>query len=70
MIEGVIMLLIYVCLLALVIYVVLWVLEQLGIALPPMVVKILWIIVALIVLLMLVKLVLSGSGGVPRLSWR
>ena len=65
MLEAIISLLIYVCLLALVIYVVIWVLGQIGIALPPQVVKILWVIVALVVLLMLVRLVLGGGLALP-----
>ncbi|MER9196414.1 hypothetical protein NKI13_24535 [Mesorhizobium australicum] len=65
MIEAIISLLIYVCVLALVIYVVIWILGQIGIALPPQVIKILWIIVTLIVLLMLVHLVLAGGFALP-----
>jgi hypothetical protein len=62
MIEAVIMALIYLALFVLVIYVVLWVLEQLGIALPPQVIKIIWIIVALVALLIIVQAVLPGLG--------
>lgn len=63
MIEGVITLLIYVCVLCLVVYLVLWVLESVvGIALPPKVVQIIWIIVILIILLMLLRMILPGMG--------
>lgn len=67
MIESVITLLIYVCVLALVIYLVIWVLGQIGVSLPSQVVKIIWIIVALIVLLWFARVLLS-SGGLPGLS--
>lgn len=67
MIESVIALLIYVCVLALVIYVVIWVLGQIGVSLPPQVIKIIWIIVALLVLLWFVR-VLLNAGSLPGLS--
>lgn len=62
MIEGLITLLIYVCVLALVIYLVIWVLQSIGVPLPAMVIKIMWIIVALVVLLLILRLVLPGLG--------
>jgi bacteriorhodopsin len=62
MLESVITLLIYICVVALVIYLVIWVLSSVGVSLPPQVVKILWIIFALIVLLMLLRLLLPHSG--------
>ena len=63
MIEGVIQLLIYVCVICLVVYLVLWVLESVaGISLPPKVVQIIWIIVVLVVLLLLLRLILPGMG--------
>jgi hypothetical protein len=61
MLESVIMLLIYLCILALVIYLVLWVLESLGLALPPMVVKIIWIIAVLIAILLIVRILLPAA---------
>jgi hypothetical protein len=51
-VENVIFLLIYICLLVGLVYLVIWVLGQLGIAVPAMFVKILWIIVVLIVILL------------------
>lgn len=67
MLEGIISLLIYVCVVALVIYLVIWVLQSVvGIALPAKVVQIMWVIFALIVILLLVQLVM-GSGNMPRL---
>jgi hypothetical protein len=68
MVEAVIMGLIYLALLVLVVYVILWVLEQLGIALPPQVIKIIWLIVALVALLIIVQAVLPSLPrlGAPR----
>jgi hypothetical protein len=63
--------LIYVCLVALVIYLVIWVLRDvIGLPLPPKVIQILWVIFALIVILYLVQLVLGVGGGLPRMSLR
>lgn len=67
MLEALVFALIYLALLVLGMYLVLWVLEQLGIALPPQVVKILWIIVALIAVLIIVQTVVPS---LPRLSPR
>lgn len=61
MIEAVVTGLIYFCILALVIYLVIWVLQSIGIPLPPMVLKIIWIIVALIAILWLVHTFLPGG---------
>lgn len=58
MIEAVLMALIYLALAVLVVYVALWVIGQLGIALPAQVVKIIWLIVALVALLIIVQTVL------------
>jgi hypothetical protein len=63
MIEAVIYALIYICLLALVIYLILWVLGSvIGVQLPPKVVQILWVIFALVCILILVRLLLPHSG--------
>lgn len=63
MLASVITFLIYVCVLALVIYLVIWVLRDvLGLPIPEKVVQILWVIVALIVILWLVQMVLGGGG--------
>jgi hypothetical protein len=64
MLASVITFLIYVCVLALVIYLILWVLRDvLGLPIPEKVIQILWVIVALIVILWLVQMVLGGGGG-------
>lgn len=63
MIEGVIYALIYICLVALVIYLVIWVLTTvIGVPIPAKVIQILWVIFALICILILVRLVLPHSG--------
>ena len=63
MIEAIIYALIYICLLALVIYLILWVLGTVvGVALPPKVVQIIWVIFALVCILILVQLVLPRAG--------
>ena len=69
MLASVITFLIYVCVLALVIYLIVWVLRDiLGLPIPAKVIQILWVIVALIVILWLVQMVLPGVGGLhfPR----
>ena len=63
MLESVIMFLIYVCIVALVVYLIIWVLGIVGISLPPKVIQILWVIFALIVILFLVRLLLPMAGG-------
>lgn len=62
MIESIIMMLIYLCLLAICVYLVLWVLEQIGIVIPAHVMKLLWVIVVLIVILMVVRTILPAAG--------
>ncbi len=63
MLASVITFLIYVCILALVIYLIIWVLQDvLGLPIPAKVIQILWVIVALIVILWLVQMVLGGGG--------
>lgn len=56
MVESVIMLLIYICVVVGVCWLVIWVLGQLGVALPAQVVKIFWVIVVLIIILLLYKM--------------
>jgi hypothetical protein len=67
MIEAVIFALIYLALLVLAMYLVLWVLGELGITIPANVIKILWIIVALIAILIIVQMVVPS---LPRLGPR
>jgi hypothetical protein len=58
--------------LALVIYLIIWVLRDVvGVPLPDKVVQILWVIVALVCILFLVQTVLGGGGGGLRFpSWK
>ena len=63
MLESVIMFLIYLCIVAIVIYAVIWVLRDvIGLPLPGKVIQILWVIFALFVLLYILQLVLGGGG--------
>lgn len=63
MIATVITFLIYICILALVIYLIIWVLRDvIGLPIPEKVIQILWVIVALIVILWLVQMLLGGGG--------
>ena len=64
MIASVVTFLIYICVLALVIYLIIWVLRDiLGVPIPAKVIQILWVIVALIAILMLVQMVLGGGNS-------
>jgi len=63
MLSAVITFLIYICILAIVIYLVIWVLRDvIGLPIPERVIQLLWVIVALIAILMLVQMVLGGGG--------
>jgi hypothetical protein len=67
------MFLISVCILALVIYLIIWVLRDvIGLPIPEKVIQILWVIVALIVILWLVQMVTGGGMSMshmfPRFS--
>jgi|KBSSwiStaDraftv2_1062776.scaffolds.fasta_scaffold187960_5 hypothetical protein len=61
-IEAIVMGLIYLCLIVIAIYLVIWVLGQLGISIPDNIMKVLWVIVVLIAVLVLVRTVLPGMG--------
>lgn len=63
MIDSVIYALIAICIIVAVVYLVIWVLQQLGVPLPGQVIKIMWVIVGLLCLLMLWHMI----GGVSRL---
>jgi uncharacterized membrane protein len=62
MIASVITFLIYLCLLAIVVYIVIWVLGIIGVPLPAKVIQLLWVIVGLIAILWLVQMVLGGGS--------
>lgn len=53
MVEAVITLLIYICLVVGVVWLVIWVLGQIGVPLPAQVIKIVWVIAVLIIILLL-----------------
>jgi len=64
MLASVITFLIYLCILALVLYLVIWVVRDvIGVPIPAKVIQLLWVIVALIVILWLVQMVLGSGGG-------
>jgi hypothetical protein len=61
MLTSVITFLIYICILAIVIYLVIWVLHDvIGLPIPARVIQLLWVIIALIAILWLVQMVLPG----------
>ena len=63
MIEAIITALIYIVLLAVAVYLIFWVLEAIaGVAVPAKVQQLIWIVVALIAILLLVRILL------PRLA--
>lgn len=66
MLESVIMLLIYICLVAIVIYLVLWVLEQAGLSPPAKVIQLLWVIAILVIILVFARMFLPLIGHIPR----
>jgi len=64
MLTSVITFLIYICVLAIVIYLVIYVLRDVvGLPIPAKVIQLIWVIVALIAILWLVQMVLSGGNG-------
>jgi hypothetical protein len=68
MIEAIIYALIYICLLALVIYLIIWVLQVVAsVSLPPKVIQIIWVIFALVCILILVRLLLPHAGKLVSL---
>ena len=69
MLTSVITFLIWICVLANVIYLVIYVLRDVvGLPIPAKVIQLIWVIVALIAILWLVQLVLGGGHGLPRLN--
>jgi hypothetical protein len=64
MFEAIILLLVYICLVVGACWLIMWVLGQLGVALPEQVIKVFWVIVVLIVILLLYRTLapLLGSG--------
>ncbi len=69
MVESIILLLIYIALVVGLAWLVLWVLGQLGVSIPPPVVKVFWIIVVLVIVLIFWRLVgpSLSAGHLPGL---
>ena len=63
MVQAVIRALIFICVLALCVVLVVWVLGVLGLAIPPMVIKILYVIAMLVAILILYRLLSPHIGG-------
>ena len=68
MIASIITLLIYIVLLAIVVYLVIWVLGIIGVPIPEKVIQLLWVVVALIAILMLANMVIGGGLHLPALG--
>lgn len=68
--DAIVSFLITVCIVAAVIYLVLWVLGTIGVPLPAQVIKILWVIFGLLVLLALYHLFVGGGLAFPALPRR
>jgi len=56
MVESVIMLLIYICLVVGLVWLIIWVLGQIGVPLPDMVIKVAWVIAVLIIILLIYRM--------------
>lgn len=63
MFEAVIRALITLALFALLVFLVIWVLESIGIALPLMVVRIIWVIAVLIAILIIYRIIKPFAGS-------
>ena len=62
MIEAVIVALIVIAVIALVVWLIIWVLQSVGVPLPAQVIKIIWVIFALICILILIRMMLPAAG--------
>jgi len=67
MFATIIMLLIYLCIIALVVWLIIWVLGEIGLNLPAQVVRIIWVIAALVAILLIVN-ALTGMMHLPVLG--
>jgi hypothetical protein len=65
LIIAIIYFLIVVAVLVGVVYLVTWVLGQLGISIPPPIMNVIWVIVFLVVLLWLIQAVAGAGWGLP-----
>ncbi len=62
--------LIYICFFVAIVFLVLWVLGQIGVPLPGQVIKVLWVIVGLLCFLWLFHMVTGGGMALPTLPHR
>jgi hypothetical protein len=63
MLESLIMALIYLLIVAAVIYLIIWALQTVaGVALPDKVIKIIWVVFVLVALLLILRILLPGAG--------
>jgi hypothetical protein len=67
LLVGLLNILLWVLIAAIVVYVIIFVAGALGFPLPPVIQKLLWAVVAIIALIMLIELLL---GGGPPILWR
>ena len=63
MLDIVIGLLIQLVILAIIVYLIIWVLQIIGVPLPAKVIQLLWVLVALIAILLIYR-ALIGAGGI------
>lgn len=69
MLTTVVTFLIWLCILALIVYLVIWVVRDIiGVPIPAKVIQILWVIVALVVILWLVQLLAGGGLHLPSIA--
>lgn len=69
MLTTVVTFLIYLCILALIVYLLIWIVRDvIGVPIPAKVIQILWVIVSLVVILWLVQLVAGGALHLPSLT--
>jgi hypothetical protein len=66
MFESVITFLVYLVLLAILVYLVIWVVRDvIGVPIPERVIQLLWVIVALVVILWFFRMILPHLGAIP-----
>jgi hypothetical protein len=63
MLESIILVLIYLLIVAAVIYLIIWALQTVaGVALPDKVIKIIWVVFVLVALLLILRILLPSAG--------
>ena len=66
--EAVITALVYIVLLAIAMYLIIWVIEIIGLQIPQKVVQLLWVVVVLIAILILVRVFVPSLGRLGSLA--